>query len=66
SFAFIVILAGGLLLKPYLTIDRWSSLLIAGSCYTAFYFLLLWFRGLNLYEKNLIIGLAAKVTSRLR
>lgn len=66
SFAFIVILAGGLVLKPYLTIDRWSSLLIAGSCYTAFYFLLLWFRGLNLYEKNLIIGLAAKVTSRLR
>lgn len=61
SGAFTVMLSVGLVIKPYLMLDSWVQFFVAAGCFSALYCVILWFTGLNRYEKSMILGLLSKL-----
>ncbi|MDB4666627.1 oligosaccharide flippase family protein [Akkermansiaceae bacterium] len=61
SGAFIVMLSAGLALKPYLMLDGWVQFFATAGCFSALYCVILWFTGLNRYEKGMILGFLSKL-----
>lgn len=64
SGAFIVMLGSGLALKPYILDDTWMNFITVAGCFSLLYFIILWYTGMNRYEKELMLGLLSKLNWR--
>ena len=60
STAFVVMLILGMILKYQVPLNTWRSFFFATMCFSVLYFVIMWYKGMNKYEKELVTKLVKK------